>query len=196
MPKEKTNKRNLIGTFIIASIAYIVLGVFMVAKNEVVADGINVVFGIIMLIYGVINVISFFLNKDDEENLFLELAMGVIAVGLGIFALIWGEKTTEILFYAIGAVIVVDSVVNIKRAFNLKTMGFTRWNYFLIAALIGLLLGILCILFYNFWAKAIVIFIGIALVYEGLSSLIIIFLDSRTRKKVTKDLARYDHDRD
>ncbi len=196
MPKEKPNKRNLIGTFIIASIAYIVLGVFMVAKNEVVADGINVVFGIIMLIYGVINVISFFLNKDDEENLFLELAMGVIAVGLGIFALIWGEKTTEILFYAIGAVIVVDSVVNIKRAFNLKTMGFPRWNYFLIAALIGLLLGILCILFYNFWAKAIVIFIGIALVYEGLSSLIIIFLDSRTRKKVTKDLARYDHDRD
>ena len=196
MPKEKPNKRNLIGTFIIASIAYIVLGVFMVAKNEVVADGINVVFGIIMLIYGVINVISFFLNKDDEENLFLELAMGVIAVGLGIFALIWGEKTTELLFYAIGAVIVVDSVVNIKRAFNLKTMGFPRWNYFLIAALIGLLLGILCILFYNFWAKAIVIFIGIALVYEGLSSLIIIFLDSRTRKKVTKDLARYDHDRD
>ena len=196
MPKEKPNKRNLIGTFIIASIAYIVLGVFMVAKNEVVADGINVVFGIIMLIYGVINVISFFLNKDDEENLFLELAMGVIAVGLGIFALIWGEKTTEILFYAIGAVIVVDSVVNIKRAFNLKTMGFPRWNYFLIAALIGLLLGILCILFYNFWAKAIVIFIGIALVYEGLSSLIIIFLDSKTRKKVTKDLARYDHDRD
>ncbi len=196
MSKEKPNKRNLIGTFIIASIAYIVLGVFMVAKNDVVADGINVVFGIIMLIYGVINVISFFLNKDDEENLFLELAMGVIAVGLGIFALIWGEKTTEILFYAIGAVIVVDSVVNIKRAFNLKTMGFTRWNYFLIAALIGLLLGILCILFYNFWAKAIVIFIGIALVYEGLSSLIIIFLDSRTRKKVTKELARYNNDRD
>ena len=196
MSKEKPNKRNLIGTFIIASIAYIVLGVFMVAKNDVVADGINVVFGIIMLIYGVINVISFFLNKDDEENLFLELAMGVIAVGLGIFALIWGEKTTEILFYAIGADIVVDSVVNIKRAFNLKTMGFTRWNYFLIAALIGLLLGILCILFYNFWAKAIVIFIGIALVYEGLSSLIIIFLDSRTRKKVTKELARYNNDRD
>ena len=196
MSKEKPNKRNLIGTFIIASIAYIVLGVFMVAKNDVVADGINVVFGIIMLIYGVINVISFFINKDDEENLFLELALGVIAVGLGIFALIWGEKTTEILFYAIGAVIVVDSVVNIKRAFNLKTMGFPRWNYFLIIGLLGLLLGILCILFYNFWGKAIVIFIGIALIYEGLSSLIIIFLDSRTRKKVTKELARYDHDRD
>lgn len=186
----------MIGTFIIAAIAYIVLGVFMVAKNEVVADGINVVFGVVMLIYGVINVISFFINKDDDENLFLELALGVIAVGLGIFALIWGEKTTEILFYAIGAVLVVDSIVNVKRAFSLKSMGFPRWNYFLIVALAGLLLGILCILFYNFWGKMIVIFIGISLVYEGLSSLIIIFLDSRMRKKVTTELARYDRDRD
>ena len=196
MPKEKPSKRNMIGTFIIAAIAYIVLGVFMVAKNEVVADGINVVFGVVMLIYGVINVISFFINKDDDENLFLELALGVIAVGLGIFALIWGEKTTEILFYAIGAVLVVDSIVNVKRAFSLKSMGFPRWNYFLIVALAGLLLGILCILFYNFWGKMIVIFIGISLVYEGLSSLIIIFLDSRMRKKVTTELARYDRDRD
>ncbi len=196
MSKEKPNKRNLIGTFIIASIAYIVLGVFMVAKSQEVADGINVVFGIAMLIYGVINVIAFFLNKDDEENLFLELALGVVAVGLGIFALVAQDFMMKILFYTIGAVLIVDSVVNIKRAFNIKSMGYPRWNYFLIVSLVGLLLGILCILFYKFWGKAIVIFIGISLVYEGLSSLIIIFLDSRMRKKVTKELARYNNDRD
>ena len=196
MSKEKPTKRNLIGTFIIASIAYIVLGVFMVAKSQEVADGINVVFGIAMLIYGVINVIAFFLNKDDEENLFLELALGVVAVGLGIFALVAQDFMMKILFYTIGAVLIVDSVVNIKRAFNIKSMGYPRWNYFLIVSLVGLLLGILCILFYKFWGKAIVIFIGISLVYEGLSSLIIIFLDSRMRKKVTKELARYNNDRD
>ena len=196
MSKEKPNKRNLIGTFIIASIAYIVLGVFMVAKSQEVADGINVVFGIAMLIYGVINVIAFFLNKDDEENLFLELALGVVAVGLGIFALVAQDFMMKILFYTIGAVLIVDSVVNIKRAFNIKSMGYARGNYVLIVSLVGLLLGILCILFYKFWGKAIVIFIGISLVYEGLSSLIIIFLDSRMRKKVTKELARYNNDRD
>ena len=168
----------------------------MVAKSQEVADGINVVFGIAMLIYGVINVIAFFLNKDDEENLFLELALGVVAVGLGIFALVAQDFMMKILFYTIGAVLIVDSVVNIKRAFNIKSMGYPRWNYFLIVSLVGLLLGILCILFYKFWGKAIVIFIGISLVYEGLSSLIIIFLDSRMRKKVTKELARYNNDRD
>lgn len=196
MPKEKPNKRNLIGTFIISSIAYIVLGIFMIAKSQAVADGINVVFGVAMLIYGVINVISFFINKDDEENLFLELALGVVAVGLGIFSLVAQDLMMKILFYAIGAILIVDGVVNVKRSFNLKSMGYPRWNYFLIVALIGVLLGILCIVFYRIIPDAIVVFFGISLVYEGLASLIIIFLDSRMRKKVTKELARYDRDRD
>ncbi|MBQ1239528.1 MAG: DUF308 domain-containing protein, partial [Ruminococcus sp.] len=77
--KPRPNKRAILGNFVIASIAYIVLGVFMVIKSQAVANGINDVFGVIMLIYGVINIIVFFINKDADENLFLELATGVIA---------------------------------------------------------------------------------------------------------------------
>ena len=196
MPNERPKKRNLLGTFIIAAIAYIVLGVFMVAKSQAVAEGINVVFGVAMLIYGIINVISFFLNKDSEENLFLELALGVVAVGLGIFALVAQSLMMKILFYAIGAILIIDGVVNLKRAFNLKSMGYHRWNVFLIGALIGVLLGVLCIVFYRVIPDVIVIFYGIALVYEGVASLITIFIDSRTRKKVTNELARIDRGRD
>ena len=86
--KQRPNKRAMLGTFVIASIAYIVLGVFMVIKSQAVANGINDVFGVIMLIYGVINIIVFFMNKDADDNLFLELATGVIAIGLGIFSLV------------------------------------------------------------------------------------------------------------
>ena len=73
MNKERPSKRNMLGTFVIAAIAYIVLGVFMVVKSQAVADGINVVFGVVMLVFGVVNIIAFFLNKDSDENLFLEL---------------------------------------------------------------------------------------------------------------------------
>ena len=189
MPKDRPNKRNMIGTFVISSIAYIVLGIFMIAKSQAVADGINVVFGVAMLIYGVINVIAFFLNKDDDEKLFLELALGVIAIGLGIFSLVAQELMMKILFYAIGAVLIVDGVVNIKRAFNLKAMGFHRWNVFLIGALLGVLLGILCIVFYKIWLNAIVFLFGISLIYEGVVSLIIIFVDSRMKKRISNELS-------
>ncbi len=193
--KPRPNKRAILGNFVIASIAYIVLGVFMVIKSQAVANGINDVFGVIMLIYGVINIIVFFINKDADENLFLELATGVIAIGLGVFSLVAQDLMQQILFYAIGGVLLIDALVNIKRAVNLRYMGFPRWNIFLIAAIIGVLLGILCIVFYTVIPQSVVIFFGISLIYEGVSSLIILILDARVRKRISNDLARIERDR-
>lgn len=193
--KQRPNKRAMLGTFVIASIAYIVLGVFMVIKSQAVANGINDVFGVIMLIYGVINVIVFFMNKDADDNLFLELATGVIAIGLGIFSLVAQDLMQQILFYAIGGVLLIDALVNIKRAVNLRYMGFPRWNFFLIAAIIGVLLGILCIVFYTVIPQSVVVFFGVSLIYEGVSSLVILLIDARVRKRVSNDLARIERDR-
>ncbi|MBQ3952885.1 MAG: DUF308 domain-containing protein [Ruminococcus sp.] len=193
--KPRPNKRAILGNFVIASIAYIVLGVFMVIKSQAVANGINDVFGVIMLIYGVINIIVFFINKDADENLFLELATGVIAIGLGVFSLVVQDLMQQILFYAIGGVLLIDALVNIKRAVNLRYLGFPRWNIFLIAAIIGVLLGILCIVFYTVIPQSVVIFFGVSLIYEGVSSLIILILDARVRKRISNDLARIERDR-
>ena len=189
--KPRPNKRAILGNFVIASIAYIVLGVFMVIKSQAVANGINDVFGVIMLIYGVINIIVFFINKDADENLFLELATGVIAIGLGVFSLVAQDLMQQILFYAIGGVLLIDALVNIKRAVNLRYLGFPRWNIFLIAAIIGVLLGILCIVFYTVIPQSVVVFFGVSLIYEGVSSLIILILDARVRKRISNDLARF-----
>ncbi len=193
--KPRPNKRAILGNFVIASIAYIVLGVFMVIKSQAVANGINDVFGVIMLIYGVINIIVFFINKDADENLFLELATGVIAIGLGVFSLVVQDLMQQILFYAIGGVLLIDALVNIKRAVNLRYLGFPRWNIFLIAAIIGVLLGNLCIVFYTVIPQSVVVFFGVSLIYEGVSSLIILILDARVRKRISNDLARIERDR-
>lgn len=193
--KPRPNKRAILGNFVIASIAYIVLGVFMVIKSQAVANGINDVFGVIMLIYGVINIIVFFINKDADENLFLELATGVIAIGLGVFSLVAQDLMQQILFYAIGGVLLIDALVNIRRAVNLRYLGFPRWNIFLIAAIIGVLLGILCIVFYTVIPQSVVVFFGVSLIYEGVSSLIILILDARVRKRISNDLARIERDR-
>ena len=115
---EKVKKSSLIGHFIIAAIAYIVLGVFMVMYNSKFADGVNIVFGVVMLLYGIIQIISFFLNQDKEENLFMELAMGVIALGLGVFSLLAPQIIQKIIFYTVGAILIIDSLVNVKRALH------------------------------------------------------------------------------
>ncbi|MBQ2570108.1 MAG: hypothetical protein II573_06915, partial [Ruminococcus sp.] len=91
--------------------------------------------------------------------------------------------------------LLIDALVNIKRAVNLRYLGFPRWNIFLIAAIIGVLLGILCIVFYTVIPQSVVIFFGVSLIYEGVSSLIILILDARVRKRISNDLARIERDR-
>lgn len=195
MPEKRPGKRNIIGTFVIASIAYIILGVFMVVKSQSFADVINVLFGVAMLLYGVINIIAFFVNDLPHENLFMELATGVVAVGLGIFSLVTSKDIAKILFFAIGGVLIIDGMVNIKRAFNLKKIGFSRWNLLLILSAVGIVLGILCVVLYAALEKAVIIFIGISLIFEGIASLITILIDSHQQKKIGMDLARIERDR-
>ena len=195
MPEKRPGKRNIIGTFVIASIAYIILGVFMVVKSQSFADVINVIFGVAMLLYGVINIIAFFVNDLPHENLFMELATGVVAVGLGIFSLVTSKDIAKILFFAIGGVLIIDGMVNIKRAFNLKKIGFSRWNLLLILSAVGIVLGILCVVLYAAREKAVIIFSGISLIFEGIASLITILIDSHQQKKIGMDLARIERDR-
>lgn len=190
MAREKTKKRSMLGTFIIAAISYIVLGVFMVIHPDITASSLRIMFGVIMLIYGIVNLVSFFLNKDTEENLFLELASAVVAIALGIFVLVADAALiNSILFYTMGVIIIIDGLVNAKRAFNLKSMGMKKWYIFLITSAISVIAGILCIVFKDILASVIVVIIGCVLIYEGIASLITMFMVSRMKKKVEKELA-------
>lgn len=190
MARGNNKRANMLGTFIIAAIGYIVLGVFMVIHPDKTASGIRVMFGVIMLMYGIVNIVSFFLNKDSEENLFLELASAVIAMALGVFVLVADAVLiNSILFYTMGVIVIIDGLVNAKRAFNLKSCGMRYWFIVLIAAALTVIAGILCIVFKDMLASIIVVIIGCVLIYEGIVSLVTMFLVARMKKKVEKELA-------
>lgn len=190
---SRKNQRS-IGTFIIASIAYIILGIFMIIHPDETGKAIPIVFGIILAIYGVINIISFFLNNDSDENLFLELIIGVFAAAFGIFSLIMPDVILSILFKAIGAVVIVDGIMNLKRAFTLRTYGMKRWWIFLIVSALAVITGLLFIVFVHELIAVWFTLMGVILVYEGLSGLVILFAVSRFKKKSEKQLAVIDVD--
>ena len=186
---QKQRKRNMLGSFIVAAIAYIVLGVFMVMHPQETENGIHIVFGVIMLIYGAVNIVSFFLNKDSEENLFFELCFGVIAAAVGLFALIAPQIIRDILFYAIGVIVVIDGAINVKRAFNLKAYGMRYWYVMLIISCVAIVAGIAAVVLRNFVIDFIVVMLGISLIYEGVSSIVTMIMVGHYKKKITKELA-------
>ena len=82
MNKKTTKKKNIFNkeksaasTAIIASLAYLVLGFIMMLFPKSISDVLCYTLGIVLTVYGLFNIISFFINK--EFGLYFELIIGV-----------------------------------------------------------------------------------------------------------------------
>lgn len=185
---EDRPRRNLLGSFIIASIVYIILGVYMVMHPEKVEHTLCYAFGILLTIYGAINIISFLINKDSDENLFFELVFGVIAAAFGVFTLFTPDTIINILLVIIGVIIIIDGVMNLKRSFHLRDFGVRKWYVFFIFAAVSVAAGLITIIFHDSLRDVLIIMLGINLIYEGILGLIIMFQISCNKRRVERNL--------
>ena len=82
---EHKKKKNPAATMMMTSLAYFVLGIVTVVFPQKVLDVLCYALGGAMTVYGLFNIISFFV--DREGGMYFELVIGVISTGFGIFAL-------------------------------------------------------------------------------------------------------------
>ena len=186
--KKNINKksRGAASAVIIASLAYLVLGIVMIIIPDQINNVICYILGAVLTVYGLFNIISFFLNHDD--NMYPELIVGIVATAFGIFALFTPDFIRNIVSTILGIVIVIDSFIDVKKSFQLKTLGMKRWWIaFLVSALI-IIFGLCTIFFPHFFGNTLMIIFGIALVYEGISGFIIVALIGRYAKKSKKEM--------
>lgn len=179
--KRKTNKeKGAASTVIIASLSYLVLGLIMILFPDSVSNVLCYTLGIVLTVYGLFNIISFFINK--EMNLYLELIVGVIATAFGIFTLFSPTIIVDIIFVTIGIVIIIDSLMDIKHSFQLKALEMKYWWVCTAISAAVIFLGLCTIFFPKFFGDFLIILLGIIMIYEGISGLSIIGLFSHYSK--------------
>lgn len=185
--KNKENKKSMNGTnfTIISSLSYLVLGFIMIFMPDTVGNTLSYVLGIVLTIYGLFNIISFFTNK--EENKYLELIIGIVATAFGIFTLFSPGIIAKIIFVIFGIIIVLDSLMDVKNSFQLKALGMKKWWVCFLVSIAVIILGLCTIFLSGFFRDFLIIIIGIIMIYEGVSGLVIIGLMGHYAKKVYKN---------
>lgn len=181
----KSVKWNLI----LAALAYVVLGVVLLAWPDTTGNVLCTLLGILLLGYGIFQIIGFFTRGDEGWGSgAVYLLAGLCAVALGVFALSSPEKVLAILPVALGAVVVVDSCISLKRAFQLKELGMERWWIAALLAVVTLLFG-LVVMFNPFQSVLLVIrIVGGVLIYQGISDLVTITRVTYYGKRVLEEL--------
>ncbi len=181
----KSVKWNLI----LAALAYVVLGVVLLAWPDTTGNVLCTLLGILLLGYGIFQIIGFFTRGDEGWGSgAVYLLAGLCAVALGVFALSSPEKVLAILPVALGAVVVVDSCISLKRAFQLKELGMERWWIAALLAVVTLLFG-LVVMFNPFQSALLVIrIVGGVLIYQGISDLVTVTRVTYYGKRVLEEL--------
>mgnify|MGYP000801450494 FL=1 len=113
---------------------------------------------------------------------------GVLTAAIGIFSLISPDSIRDILSIVLGLVVIIDSLVGIKRAFTLRDLELSSWWVRLLLSVAAAILGALFMVQKELFGRALLIVIGAVLLYQGLSDLISVIQISILGKRLKKTL--------
>lgn len=173
-------------SFIFASVFYIALGVVLLVWPDLSSTAICYTFGCLLLIYGLTTVISYFVRDGRLGSFRFELLLGIVLTALGAFFLMQPQFILSILPVFFGLYIIFDSLINLRRALELRRLGYPKWWLALVLSLAAAAFGALIL--YNPFAAAttVIAVIGAALIYQGVSDLWSIHMVARLGREIQK----------
>lgn len=139
---ERESKLNLLLTSFLSQI----LGITLVVATEDLLISINYVLVCIFAITGIIQFISFFLNKSYKNNNYNSLILGIILIWLAIFIYIYYTMLIIILPIIFSLYSVIMGAILLIKYFNIKNILKIKYKRYLFLSILSFILGILLII--------------------------------------------------
>lgn len=151
-----TNLKKSAWFSVMESLAILIFGILIVVWPGVTIQVIANILGGVFIIGGIYQIINYFVAKGQQDFFNNSLLSGVLALILGIAALVIGKDLAGIFRIVIGIWIVYESLVRVNTAIKLHSVGIKSWQFVLVIALCMLVIGI----FITFNANALMQLIG------------------------------------
>ena len=152
----------------IESLIIMVFGILLVSWPNIAIIVVANILGAIFIISGIYQIINYFVVKGQNDFFNNGLLSGVIAMLIGIAAIVIGEDIANIFRIIIGIWMIYESLVRVNTAIKLHSAGVKVWSYILIIALMMLALGI----FVTFKDGAVVELIGWMMIITGIVGIV------------------------
>lgn len=121
-----------------------------------------------LMIIGIVNIVSYFMNRNLHP---FGAVLGPIVLLVGAWIFISPDSIVSLVPIVIGVMLCVHGIQDTKIAFESKKNGYEKWWSMLLIALISLVFGVLCIVNAFGIVTLALQFIGVALIYDGLTDI-------------------------
>lgn len=166
---------------IAAALVTILLGVILIWWPDRSVNFLCMLLGVSIFITGIIYILGWLARRKEGVPAFFVLP-GVILCALGVWLMTSPATVIKLIQYIFGAILIFHGAVDLQGAVSLMRRRWGRWWVDLLLALLTILLGVLVLLNPFGTFAALVMLIGAALVFDGVSDLCIIWRLSRAFK--------------
>ena len=166
---------------IAAALVTILLGVILIWWPDRSVNFLCMLLGVSIFITGIIYILGWLARRKEGVPAFFVLP-GVILCALGVWLMTSPTSVIKLIQYIFGAILIFHGAVDLQGAVSLMRRRWGRWWVDLLLALLTILLGVLVLLNPFGTFAALVMLIGAALVFDGVSDLCIIWRLSRAFK--------------
>ncbi len=156
---------------LIMSIISLLLGIIMVIFPQKTMSVICYAIAGAILIYGVIDIISYFTSKSYEGNFSLTLLRGVVASVIGIIIFIKPQLLSTFIPIVLGILLIIDGITSIQKSVFLKNNNIYFWHISMVESILTLAFGIFVLINPLSVETAIIICLGIAFIWYGITSI-------------------------
>lgn len=163
----------------LVSLLMIVFGICLFIWAEKVTNTISILIGIAITLYALIGFFQYFRNKDKDNIL---LIWSIISLAIGIVILSNTSFLKELISFIIGIYIMLSNIIRLIDIINLKKLTNIKFTSSIVIVIIGIILGILCMIGKFMIPDVFIKFIGIILIINGLLDIINILLLNKGRK--------------
>ena len=168
------------------AISFIVMGLVMIFFPQFTLEMICYLFAGILAVLGIFNLIVYFTRDILKDVYRYDFVAGVMMLLLAVVFVWRSQLIINLIPTVMGLVVFWNGVTKLQRSIDLGRTGYSGWIFVLIFALMSIAVGVVIIMQPDFIAQAVIIIIGISLVFGGVTDIITLVLLGKRVKELKK----------
>ena len=129
--------------YIVMSLLFCVLGIFLMAKPKSSVKMLCVLMGIMLILYGAIKISGYFTRDAFCLAFQFDLAFGILLMAVGVILIARKNFAVDLIFSVFGILILADALFKIQMSVDAKRFGLALWWQILLIALVTGVIGVL-----------------------------------------------------
>lgn len=169
---------------VISALVCIAFGVVLILWPVQVTTVACKAIGVALAVLGLIRLAGHFRDSVKHHRLNFPLGLALFVIGVWIY--LKPGSIQSMLLIGIGVVLFVHGFENFKYGLEAKRNGYESWAILLLLAVFGMALGVACMINCFGVISVTLTFVGIALIYDGVSDLWIISRVGKAAKGIRR----------